>query len=129
MTATAFEIADHWQDVVLATPDWTAQNWMAGRSWDVDATTYINGVVCTIDLDFEVGYLLQIGDRSEKGATLSYLAIVQRPALPDTDDAFRARGMTPPAHRRDVAWFEGATSQFDAIRWFVNFVEETLEAD
>lgn len=59
----------------------TSHNWgTCGRdctaSWDVNPETYVNGVLMTLDFDFEMGYLIQAVDRTT--SRCRYVAILQR---------------------------------------------------
>ena len=75
MTATALQIADHF----LAMDDHSG-NWGTSRDnskWNVDSNCYINGVMLTVDLDYEMGYLLEIVERSS--SVVSYVALITYP--------------------------------------------------
>lgn len=51
------EILDH---------NWGTCGWDCPAVWAVNGETYINGVLMTIDLDYIVGYLLEVVDRTTR---------------------------------------------------------------
>lgn len=55
------------------------ENWGTGgpesKAWDVNAETYINGIVLIFDFDYYMGYLIEVVDRTASRVT--YYAITE----------------------------------------------------
>jgi hypothetical protein len=56
----------------------TRSNWMTGLPedtllWQVNDETYINGILLTVDLDYYMGYLIEVVDRTS--GAVSFIAI------------------------------------------------------
>ena len=116
-TPDAFTIADRWHEIVVAEPGWAGVNFTSEdrNRWLTDST-YINGCVAYIDRDYEVAYLLEVGDQHPSGTRISYLALILKPS------------------GREVSWYEqpikwdehSEASVFDVIRWFHSIAEDAL---
>lgn len=80
MTATREQIVGHF----LRLPDEAVvkYNWGLGGCaypdlWNVDDDTYINGVPLTVDLDWDMGWLIEVVERDT--SAMSYLVVVTTP--------------------------------------------------
>ena len=77
MTATREQIVGHF----LRLPDLSG-NWGTSidgnDKWNVDEDTYINGIVLTVDGDYDMGYLVEVVERGVPSA-VSYVCIVTFP--------------------------------------------------
>jgi hypothetical protein len=116
MTATQDQIVHKF--LSLDYSEWTATNWGLNRDrkyWDVDEDTYINGIPLIVDLDLEMGYLLEIVER--ESSIVSYMVIVTG------------------HHGHDSMWYEGEVgtfferevSVFEVMLWAVKKIEGLLE--
>lgn len=93
MTAGREEIVRHF--LSLDYNEWTTHNWGLHPDrtyWNVTLDTYINGIPLMVDLDYMMGYLLEIVERDT--SAVSYLVIVK----------------TPKGH--DSAWYEKDAGTF-----------------
>lgn len=83
--ASAVRVMDHFYGIPYLErcgSNWGTDTRAGGVSiWDIpDSSTYINGIMLTIDHDYEMGYLLEVCDRSEDGETyVSHLMIADSP--------------------------------------------------
>ena len=71
-------------------PEWCAD------PWNVSEDTYINGLMLTIDMDYYMGYLIEVVER--ESGVVSYMAIATY------------HGGTPPKH--DWTWWPGDAGTF-----------------
>ena len=70
--ATWQQIVNHFTNLPDLSGNWGTS--FDNSKWDVTAKTYINGIMLTIDCDFEMGYLIEVVDRTS--GQLSYGVIV-----------------------------------------------------
>lgn len=116
MTATQDQIVHKF--LRLNYSEWMGANWGLHRDrdyWNVGEGTYINGIPLIVDLDYQMGFLLEIVER-ESGA-VSYLVIVTGP------------------NGHDSAWydeevgtfFDRSLSIFEAMYWGTHKIEGLLE--
>ena len=116
MTSTRERIVRHF--LSLKYGEWTSANWglHSDRTyWDVDEDTYINGVPLIVDLDFNMGYLLEIVER--KSSVVSYIVIVTISG--DHDSEWYPENVG--------TFFDRNVDVFDAIRWATPQIEGLLE--
>ena len=67
--------------------------------WDIDGDTYINDVILTLDRDYEMGYLLEVVEKST--GVLAYLVVV-------THNGANLDGYT----EHDAEWWPGDAGTF-----------------
>ena len=72
MTATQEQIVQHFIRMRDLSGNWGTS--MDNSKWDVDGTTYINGIILTVDGDYYMGYLLEVVERDT--SVVSYVTIV-----------------------------------------------------
>lgn len=116
--ATGNQIVGHFRD--LSYQHKTVHNWgtcgpSCPESWDVPGTdTYINGVMLTIDQDYEMAHLLEVVERSS--GMVSHLAV----EIHHTDVY-----LWEWHEHRPYPFFERPEDliQFDLHSWFINWYE------
>lgn len=78
MTATREGIVHHFLDMCVhgtVSGNWgTCECHGTYCKWNVDADTYINGIIVTVDGDYLMGYVLEVVER--ESAVVSYVTIV-----------------------------------------------------
>lgn len=93
--------------------------------WDVDEDTYINNVMLTLDRDYEMGYLLEIVERSS--SAVSYLVVVTFPGL--TAGLWDHQTHDSEWYPGDVGtFFDRRVSSLDAQLWAVSKIHGLLDA-
>jgi hypothetical protein len=116
MTATQDQIVHKFLSLNFA--EWTATNWGLHKDrtyWNVGDDTYINGVPLIVDLDFEMGYLLEIVER--KSSVVSYMVIVTGP-----------RGHDSEWYDKEVGtFFDRDVQVFEVMAWATKKIEGLLE--
>ena len=117
MTATREQVVQHF--LSLKYSEWTQTNWglHSDRTyWYVDEDTYINGVPLIIDLDFEMGYLLEIVEKLT--GVVSYVVVVT--GTDEHDSTW---------YEKDIGtFFDRNMDTFEMIRWATPQIEGLLEA-
>lgn len=86
MTASATDIVAHLGQIPLS--ERVNCNWGLHEDstfWEVDDDTYINGIVMTIDFDYDISSLLEIVEKSS--GVVSYLVVVEFPGFSRDWDA------------------------------------------
>ena len=126
-----FEIVAKFEAVRKQYPIWLDHNWVQDPGWWIRGEpqgTYINGVVCVLDFDYRVGYLLQVCDQDKRsGDTVTaYLGIVYWPA---PDSAYGAKKHEWFRSGETAPFFSplGWEREWEAIAWFTDFVKDTLQ--
>ena len=103
--------------LLLDYSEWTQTNWGLNPDkgyWDINENTYINGVPLIIDLDFEMGYLLEIVEKDI--GKVSYLVI-----------AATTHGYDSVLYDGEVGtFFDRTVSVFEAIQWAAPIIEKLL---
>ena len=105
MTASATDIVAHLGQIPLS--ERVNCNWGLDEDstfWEVDDDTYINGILMTIDMDFDIGSLLEIVEKSS--SVVSYLAVFEF-------SVFRSQGPDNfPAWVWDAEWYPNSVGTF-----------------
>ena len=121
MTATREQIVHYF--LSLDYGEWTRANWCLHEDrnyWDVDEDTYINGVPLIVDLDYLMGYLLEVVEKDSN--VVSYVVIVTGFGGHDSswwgDNQERLVG----------TFFDRDVEVWEAMKWAVGKVEGLLEA-
>lgn len=116
MTATQDQIVHKFLSLKFS--EWTSANWGLHRDrtyWNVGDDTYINGVPLIVDLDFEMGYLLEIVERET--SAVSYMVIVTG-----------TRGHDSEWYPEDVGtFFDRDIRVFEVMKWATRTIEGLLE--
>lgn len=120
--ATGEEIAHHFLTIPYL--DQCRYNWGTDSDrpsiWDIaDTTTYINGVMVTIDRDYKMAFLLEVCDRVGDQTWVTYLAMEVR---------HRDLSAWEWMDRRPVPFFDrGDLTRFEVHEWFINWYEVVQE--
>jgi hypothetical protein len=129
VTAPLVTIVHHFLDM-LCDPETGEQhidgNWGTSYDtshWNVDADTYINGIMVTVDCDYHMGYVIEIVDRGEPGY-VNWLAIA----------VYHGRNMDDLSWDHDWAHYPCAAQPFfdrtvghqDVAEWGVRFVYSAI---
>jgi len=72
MTATQDQVVAHFIGMTDLSGNWGTS--LDNSKWNIDDTTYINGIVLTVDGDYYMGYLLEIVEKAEP-SVVSYVGI------------------------------------------------------
>jgi hypothetical protein len=123
MTATQDQIVWHFINMRDTSGNWgTCECHGAECKWNVDADTYINGIVVTVDGDYYMGYLLEVVER--ESSVVSYVTIVTfyGPKL-DSDGDVISQDHDSMWHPADCGTFFDRKVQIeDAAMWGVRTV-------
>ena len=79
--------------------------------WHVNDETYINGVPLIVDLDYEMGYLLEVVDRTT--SQVSYLVVVRFPY--EEHDSMMYEGVVGTFFDREIDVQEASVWALDRI--------------
>ena len=128
-------MSDHaatWDQVVrhflqMKPEDRVFYNWgtaIDNSIWDVNGETYINGIVLTIDYDYEVGWLIEIVDKTN--SVVNYGVIVSWPA----PDAIGRGGRGHDSmifDKRVGTFFDRQIDSLEVCEWAVPVIHGLLE--